>query len=69
VTKNSPAEEAGLKPDDIILKVKGQETKSIDSVRRILRSLQIGEEIEIEVLRSGESKVLKLKVGSYTGRR
>ena len=69
MTKNSPAEEAGLKPDDIILKVKGQETKSIDSVRRILRSLQIGEEIEIEVLRSGESKVLKLKVGSYTGRR
>jgi hypothetical protein len=68
VAENSPAQEAGLKPQDIILKVKGKEVKSLGEVHEILRATKIGEEIEVEVLRSGEKKIIKLKVGS-PGRR
>ena len=65
VAENSPAQEAGLEPHDIILKIKEKEVKTPKAFREILRALKIGEEIEIEALRAEEKKIFKLKVGSY----
>jgi membrane-associated protease RseP (regulator of RpoE activity) len=69
VTENSPAQEAGLKPHDIILKVKGTELKTRRDLYGALRGLKVGEEIEIEVLRSGEKQTIELTVGRRPSRR
>jgi len=54
VTENSPAEEAGIAPGDIILKVEGQPVHRSEDVRDIVNSVEEGTEITLLLLRNGE---------------
>lgn len=69
VTENSPAQEAGLKPHDIIVKVKGTEVKTRRNLYEALRGLKVGDKIEVEILRSGEKKTIELTLGRRPARR
>lgn len=63
VIKNSPAEKAGIKKDDVILKVDGKDTKGagLEVVVSWIRGKE-GTEVELEVERPGEPKPLKFKL-------
>jgi serine protease Do len=60
VIKNSPADKAGVKIGDIITKVEDTEVNLENSLAEIISSYNPGEEINLEILRGGETKNLKV---------
>lgn len=64
VEKNSPAAKGGLKAGDKILKVNDTEITSSSQFKFTLYKYEIGDTVEITVLRDGKEKVLKIELGS-----
>jgi serine protease Do/serine protease DegQ len=62
VYKDSAAEEAGLAVGDIVLSVDGTKLSSADSLRNTVGLLMVGQSIELEVLRDGDTKKLTATV-------
>jgi carboxyl-terminal processing protease len=61
--KNSPAEKAGLKPNDQILKVNGQSLEGLDLYQAVLKIRgKKGTTVHLDVLRPGVKEVLKVNV-------
>jgi serine protease Do len=56
VGKGSPADEAGLKPQDIILEFDGEEIETMDDLIIAIRSAEIGQEVKIVYWRDNEEK-------------
>ena len=63
VVKGSPAEQAGLAPGDIIVKVEGREVKNLDLVRETVAHNPIGAKIRLELCRNGKRMQISLKIG------
>ena len=53
---NSPADTAGLREDDIIIRFGGQEISSVADLVRAIRAREIGEEVEIVFVRDEDIK-------------
>jgi len=60
VIKGSAAEKAGLQEFDIILEAKGEKITTENPLSSILQKCQIGEEIELKILREGKKQKLKV---------
>ena len=56
VGANSPADQAGLKPQDVILRFNGQEVNTMDDLVIGIRSAKIGQEVEIVYWRGNEEQ-------------
>ncbi len=54
VAENSPADEAGIEPGDIILEVEGQPVRRWGDMQDIVNSVEEGEEITLLLLRNGQ---------------
>lgn len=63
VAPNSPAQEAGLKPDDIILEIDGVKLNDADQLRKIVTSKKAGDEITLKIESEGAKKTVKIKLG------
>ncbi len=61
VMENSPAEQAGIRPGDIIVEIEGQPVHTTDDVRAIVNSAEEGAEITLRVRRNGEEITRKLE--------
>ena len=59
----SPAEKAGLKQGDDIIKADGKEIKTMDELNEIKNSHNIGDEMTLVVNRNGEEKEIKVTLG------
>lgn len=55
VTKGSPAEEAGLKPGDVIVKFDGKAIRTAEETLSRIRGKKAGEVAELTVLRKGQT--------------
>jgi Do/DeqQ family serine protease len=55
VQKNSPAAKAGLEPGDIVLTINGRRVRNSMDVRNAIGSMQIGDEVTINVLHKGNA--------------
>jgi len=62
VIPGSPADEAGLLSEDIILSVNG-EAVTADSIREVVSALQVGDEVALEVQRGDETLTLTATLG------
>ncbi|WP_027409316.1 S41 family peptidase [Anoxybacteroides tepidamans] len=61
--KNSPAEKAGLKPNDQIVKVNGQSLEGLDLYEAVLKIRgKKGTTVQLDILRPGVKDVIKVKV-------
>ena len=58
----SPAEKAGLKADDVIIKFGGKEIKNIYDFTYMLGQFKPGDEVEIVAKRADKEVVLKAKL-------
>ncbi|MBR3319786.1 trypsin-like peptidase domain-containing protein [Candidatus Saccharibacteria bacterium] len=65
VIKGSPAEQAGLKKDDIILAVDGIKIGASTSLGTLLGEHAVGDQIELTVLRNSSKITLTLTLGEY----
>ncbi len=64
VVKGSPADKAGLKAGDVIIKVDDREIKNSLQLRSYVQSKAPGEKIDITIIRDGKKKKLKATLGS-----
>lgn len=66
VMKDSPAEKAGLKKEDVLVELGGLKITDFESLKEALEPHKIGEEVELKVMRKGkegwQEKAFKLKL-------
>ncbi|MFZ7111159.1 MAG: DegQ family serine endoprotease [Desulfatiglandales bacterium] len=63
VTAGGPAEKAGIERGDVIVAVDGQEIKEMKDLPYLIASTPVGKTVAIDVIRKGESKRIKVKIG------
>jgi regulator of sigma E protease len=61
VVENSPAEEAGIEPGDIIIGVDGQPVRRQGDIQDIVNSVEEGAVITLSLLRNGQEEEITLK--------
>jgi serine protease Do len=62
VTKDSPADEAGIKRGDVIVSFDGRKIKDMQDLPMIVASTPVGKEVSVEVLRKGKNKDFRVKI-------
>ena len=67
VTEGSPAEKAGLKGGDIIIKFAGKDVKSIEDYMEAIGTKKPGDQAEIVVKRDGKEQTLGVTLGTRPG--
>jgi len=63
VTPNSPADKAGLKAGDVILKFSGKDVKSYEEMKKFMYTKKPTDEVTLLVKRGDENKELKVTLG------
>jgi serine protease Do len=64
VTKDSPAEKAGLERGDVITKINDKPAKDISSFRNYVAAQQPGSEAELTIIRNGKEKTITVTIGT-----
>ncbi len=62
VVKDSPADSAGIKRGDIILRYNGKDVDKMNDLSRLVAVTPVGKEIELFILREGKEVRLKVKI-------
>jgi serine protease Do len=63
VTKNGPAEKAGLEAGDIIIAIDGVAVDTVEALTTALKSHTIGQQVELTVWRSGQEYKAVVTIG------
>lgn len=66
ITKDSPAEKAGIEAGDVILKFDGKDISSMRGLPRVVAQTPIGKSVDVELLRKGQRKTVKVAIGRLT---
>ncbi len=66
VVKDSPAEKAGLRPNDVVLKFDGQKIETFDDLAGLIRKKKVGDEVTLEVKRGDGTMTLKVTLAKRT---
>lgn len=64
VEKGSPASKAGLKSNDIITNINGEEVKNVAYLRYYLYQNNINDEIKLTIFRDGKKQDITVKLGT-----
>lgn len=62
VVPGNPADKAGIRPKDIIVEVNGQKVEDSRELLRLVAGLNVGETVEVKVLRNGKLKNFQVEV-------
>ncbi len=65
IAENSPAQQAGIQPGDIILKVGGKPIKTAGEVQQQVEASSVGGSLEVEVLRQDKTQTLQVRPGAF----
>jgi serine protease Do len=65
VTKDSPAEKAGLKPGDVVLSADGRAIEDSSALSRYIASKAPGTSVRLQVLRDGAQQTMALTLGTF----
>ncbi len=63
VTEDSPAEEAGLQADDILLEISGRRVIDMNQLRNSVATIRPGKTVDVTVFRNGARRSVSLTVG------
>jgi serine protease Do len=58
VTKDSPADKAGLKSGDIILEFDGKQIQEMNNLPRLVAATPIGKKVKVKFLRNGKAETV-----------
>jgi serine protease Do len=65
VTPNSPADKAGLQPDDVVVEVDGRQVEDNNDLSRYVSSRAPGTTVKLKVMRGGSEKQVSLTLGTF----
>ncbi|MEQ1771936.1 MAG: trypsin-like peptidase domain-containing protein, partial [Devosia sp.] len=60
--QGGPAHDAGIEIGDVVVAIDGKPVERVSSLQRIVRSRQVGETVNVDVLRYGTKKSFKVKL-------
>jgi S1-C subfamily serine protease len=60
---NGPAGKAGLKADDVIVKLDGKEVADLEGFIKAIKAHKAGDKIALQVLRDGKEMEIKITLG------
>jgi S1-C subfamily serine protease len=60
VMEGSPAEQAGIRPEDLILELDGARLERVEDLQRLMVAELIGTRVEVRLLRTGAEQRLQL---------
>jgi len=64
VTPDSPADQAGFKSGDVILKVGADEVTDMHELPRLVADIESGTDVRFQVLRDGDRQALNVEIGT-----
>ena len=64
ITKRGPAEESGLKKNDVVIAYQGKEVLDADMMRNEVAATAVGQNVKLTIVRNGKKLDLALKVGN-----
>jgi serine protease Do len=67
VAEDSPARNAGMKENDVIIELNGQKIKNFLTFRNSIALLAPGTKVELMIFRDNENKTIKVTVGKMPG--
>lgn len=67
IAKGSPADDADLRPKDIILKADGKDLSSSEELRKIIRNSKPGDVISLEIWRNGKNMSIAVTTAENLG--
>ncbi len=67
LTQDSPAQKAGIKQGDTILKVDGQAIADAKDLSKLIAHVKPGSEVALDILRNGKAETVKVKIGTMPG--
>jgi len=62
VLSQSPAEEAGLQPGDVIRKFDGHDVKDFNMLRTLVAQAPLGKQVELQIVRNGKPLTVKTQI-------
>ena len=66
VTTDGPAAKAGIEAGDVILKFDGKDISTMRGLPRAVAQTAIGRTVDVEVLRKGQRRTMKVSIGRLT---
>jgi len=63
VLEDSPAERAGLKIEDVIVKVNGKTTSNVNDLRNVIASIKPGTKVDVVIYRDGKKMTVQVETG------
>lgn len=67
VLEDGPAAKAGIKADDVLIRIGEHETHNLDEIREVLGKHKVGDDVKVLVLRDGGEKSFKVKLAPPQG--
>ncbi|GIW21855.1 MAG: serine protease [Candidatus Sericytochromatia bacterium] len=68
VYKNSPADKAGIKSNDVIIKLDGQSVEDVNSFRNEIANKNPGETVKLDIIRNSKNISINVKLGELNQR-
>jgi serine protease Do/serine protease DegQ len=63
IMPNSAAQRAGIKAGDVVLAVNGKGVRNANQLRNVIGLLPVGEQVTLKILRDGETRTIKVRIG------
>ena len=67
VTSGGPAQGAGVRAGDVIVRVGGERVQEPDDVAGAIQDMRPGRRVEVEVRRDGVSRAVEVELGNRAG--
>jgi hypothetical protein len=67
LTQNGPAEKAGVKVGDVVVRVDGQKVTSVGGLSELIQDKNKGDKVKLEIIRDKKPMALEVEVGEEEG--
>ena len=62
VFEGDPADEAGVKSGDVIIRVNGKDVENTHELLKIIAGIKVGKSVDVVILREGKEKEVRIKI-------
>ena len=64
VVEDSPADEAGIKQEDVVIELEGKKVRNSSNLTKLIQTSSPGEKVTLKILRDGKEKTIIVTLGT-----